>query len=364
MKIIDRYILIEFLTPLLYCFSAFVLIFIIGDLFENLDGFIINKVSWSIVVKYYIFMIPNVFVLTTPLTILLSILYQLGYMSRHNELTALKASGINFFRIVLPFGVIAVVVGILLFTVNERLSPYCARRINLIFENYLEKDNQKENKDINKNITFFSNLYNLSFYVDSISKDTAEGVSIREFNKDGSIKREWYGKKAVWADSSWWLFDGYIRQYENAKERSGDMNFFKKQECSINIPPKDLMRIQKYKDSIYNYMDSKELYNYMKRNFTSQNVPRELLVELYRKLSIPVIIVVVAVFGITFGAKISKGGALASVGYSLVFYISYYGISSFFLAMGKLGRLIPFVSVWTPHILFGIISVYLLRKAR
>lgn len=368
MKLIDRYIYKEFLTPFFYCFFAFVIIFIIGDLFENLDNFILMKVPRILVFKYYMFLVPSIFVLTTPLAILLSILYQLGYMSRYNELVALKANGVSFWRIILPFGFIGIMFGILLFTVNERLIPGCSRELSNIREAYIDKKAREGLQDTQslegKNITFFSSLYNVSFYVDRIKENEASGISIREFNMDGSLKQEWYGKKGIWIDESWWLFDGYIRNYSISGKTNGGMQFFKKQGVSLDIHPVDLLRSQRDIEIISDYMNIKELYSYIRRNFSPLNLPRELVVDLYKKISIPFTIFIVVIFGVTFGGRISKGGALASVGYSLIYYIAYYGVSSFLLAMGKLGKLIPSLAVWTPHILFGIISGYLLRKSR
>lgn len=369
MKLIDKYIFKEFLIPFFYCFFAFVVIFIIGDLFENLDNFILMKVPWMLVVRYYMLLIPSIFILTTPLAVLLSILYQLGYMSRYNEVVALKASGVSFWRIIVPFGMLGVIFGVLLFTVNEKLVPDCSRGLSSIREAYMNKKakegtEEKISTEKGRNITFFSSLYSLSFYVDEIKGTEAKGVSIREFNNDGSLRREWYGEKAVWVDPSWWLFNGYIRNAAINGRSNGGMLFFKKQEISIDISSEDLLRSQKDIETISNYMDVKELYNYIRRNFNPTNLPRELMVDLYKKLSIPFTIFIVTIFGVTFGGRISRGGALASVGYSLIFYMAYYGVSSFLIVMGKLGRIIPSLAVWTPHVLFGIISGYLLKKTR
>lgn len=367
MKIIDKYIFKEFMTPFSYCFFSFVLIFIIGDLFESLDNFIMQKIPLILVFKYYLFLIPSVFVLTTPLAVLLSILYQLGYMSRHNEIIALKASGISFWRAVIPFCMIGIIFSILLFIVSEKLVPNSSKGLDQIKDLYIKKktiEGPNNDKSINQKITFFSNLHNMSLYIDRIllDKNTAEDVSIREFYKDGSLKREWYGKKAIWIESHWWFFNGYIRNYPLPGLTNGGMYFFRKQEVPVNIPPEDLLSSQKDIGTISNYMSIRDLYSYMKRNFIPNTLPKELLVDLYKKLSVPITMIVVTMFGITFGGKISKGGALASVGSSLAFYLAYYGISSFLMAMGKLGRIFPSLSIWTPHILFGIISIYLLRR--
>lgn len=363
MKLIDRYIFKEFITPFTYCFFAFLIIFIVGDLFENLDDFIIHKVPWMLIGKYYLFLIPTVFILTTPLAVLLSILYQLGYMSKYNELNALKSSGVSFWRIIIPFGIIGIIFSILLFIVNERQIPKTSKELDSIRETFIKKK-VKSDADKHEKIAYFSSLYNLSFYIDKMSGNDAEGISVREFYKDGSLRREWYGEKAVWLDNRWWLFNGYIRKYSVPNNTNSEMNFFKKCEVPTNIPPEDLLSSQAEIAVISNYMNIKDLYTYIRRNFTQSTLPKELVVELYRKIAIPITIIVVTMFGITFGGRISRGGALASVGTSLAFYLAYYGVNSLLVAMGKLGRIIPVLAVWTPHLLFGIISVYLLRKTR
>jgi len=367
-KIMDRYILKGFLTPFIYCFSAFVLIFVVGDLFENLDDFISQKVPILPIVQYYLFMVPSIFVLTTPLAVLLSILYQLGYMSRYNELTALKSSGIHFLRIAMSFFVMGIIITVALIFMNEFIIPRCYKQIDVIKESYSKKSKQSAKDVINvkegKNITFFSSVSNLSVYMDRMVNENAQGMSIREYFDDGSLKREWYAKNAQWVDANWWLFDGYVRRYSSPGAVNADVDFFAKQEIVFSVSPEELLQSQKNYEDVSNYMNSRELYMYLKRNFTQTNVPKGLVVDLYRKLSGPFTVIIVTIFGVTFGAKISRGGALISVGYSLMFYMSYYGISSLLLAMGKMGRLFPIIAVWSPNAIFGIISIFLLRKVR
>lgn len=365
-NIIDKYIIKEFLIPFSYCFLAFVLLFIIGDLFENLDNFIKQKVPWPLVGKYYLFLIPNVFILTTPLAVLLSLLYLLGYMSRYNELNALKASGVSFWRIMVPFCFIGIIFSLLVFGINERLLPPCTAEMDYIRSSYIEKKTATEKTKEIKKMTFFSSAYNMSFYIDKIAKDrkNVEGISIREFYDGGTLKKEWYGEKGIWLDNSWWLFKGYLRRYTPSGELEGSTQFFKKREIPVNIPPKDLICIQKDIGRLGIHMNFRELRNYIRRSYTRNTLPKELVIDLYRKLSIPITVLIVTIFGVAFGSRITKGGALASVGSSIGFYLMYYGMSSLLLALGKLGKLIPSLAVWTPQIVFGIIGILILRKTR
>ena len=123
MKIIDRYILREFLFPLMYCLFAFFILYIVADLFQNLDDFIEMRMSLVNVLLYYFFFLPNVLVLTVPFAVMLGLLYELGNLGRHNELTAMRASGVKLVRIVMPLVVSAFLLSLCILAVSEFILP-------------------------------------------------------------------------------------------------------------------------------------------------------------------------------------------------------------------------------------------------
>lgn len=366
MKLIDKYIVREFVVPFGYCFLTFILLFIIGDLFENLDDFLEHKIPFYLISQYYLFLIPVVFTLTTPLAILLSLLYILGYMTRYNELCALKSSGISFWRIIVPFGSVGIILSLLVFYVNERWVPVCSSQMDYIYTSYLKKKIPIGTKEEIKNISFFSPVYNMGFYIDKMDKNRIEvfKISVREFYEKGQIKREWYARGGRWLDNSWWLLDGYIKGFNSNGEMTGNIEYFKKKELKVNVSPRDLEQSRGEIEKLGTHMNFSKLRNYVRRNYVKTALPKELLVELYRKPSIPVTVLVATIFGIAFGARISKGGAIASVGYSIGLYLVYYGVTSFLLALGKMGKVMPFLAVWTPQIAFGIIAGILLKRTR
>ena len=79
-KIIDAYITKEFIQMVIFGLVAFILIFILVDLMENLDDFIDQRVSASIILKYYFYFAPEIIKLTLPVAVLLSCLFTTGRM--------------------------------------------------------------------------------------------------------------------------------------------------------------------------------------------------------------------------------------------------------------------------------------------
>nr|HPJ71950.1 LptF/LptG family permease [bacterium] len=137
-KILDRYVVQAFLLPFSYCLAAFVILFIIGDLFEHLDDFL-RLPNWPLAaVRYYILFIPSVFIFIVPIAILLSLIYSLGRLQHTNEITAMRAGGINIYRAVAPLILISFLVSVAVFFLNEFVAPRALKQSNLLKEQYEE----------------------------------------------------------------------------------------------------------------------------------------------------------------------------------------------------------------------------------
>ncbi|MDR2642132.1 MAG: LptF/LptG family permease [Planctomycetaceae bacterium] len=127
MTIIDRYILRHFFFNIFLWFVSIVGIFIVFDLFTNLDSLItagteVNNIP-LVIGKYYLFKsIPIVMMLSSVLG-LLSAMITVASMKRHNELIPIQAAGISTIRIIMPliFAVIFVALSAMVF--REMLLP-------------------------------------------------------------------------------------------------------------------------------------------------------------------------------------------------------------------------------------------------
>ena len=93
MRLLDRYVLREFLLLLLFSLCAFVVIFAIVDLFEKIQDFMDGRATLSIVGRYYMYKVPWVVVQVLPVALLMATFLTLGQMSKFNELTAMVTAG-------------------------------------------------------------------------------------------------------------------------------------------------------------------------------------------------------------------------------------------------------------------------------
>ena len=102
MKLLDRYVIRNFLQVYVYCIAGFISIWLIFDVSDNISTFIDEHVALLLVARYYATQIPQVLIILLPVSLLLSLLFTLGRMSRANEIVSMLTAGISLPRVLMP----------------------------------------------------------------------------------------------------------------------------------------------------------------------------------------------------------------------------------------------------------------------
>src|SRR5262249_41733317 len=108
--ILDDYVMKDFVLYLGMICATFLLLFLVFTLFELIGSILRNQISPLIVGEYLLNVSPYFLYKIAPLAVLLAVLISLGLMERSNEITAIKATGISIYRIVVPVFAGAIVV--------------------------------------------------------------------------------------------------------------------------------------------------------------------------------------------------------------------------------------------------------------
>src|SRR5207247_7535212 len=103
-------------------------LFIIITLFELLPDIVKNKVDTSIVVNYFVFLLPQILYYVIPLTVLLAILINLGTLTKTNEILALKAGAVSLYRMAMPLLVMGLMLSAAIYFVQDFMLPYANQR--------------------------------------------------------------------------------------------------------------------------------------------------------------------------------------------------------------------------------------------
>src|SRR5215472_2236910 len=101
-QILDDYVIRQFAEYLGLVLSTFVVLTLVFTFFELLSDIIRNRVALITVGEYLINVIPSMVYLMTPLSVLIAVLVTFGLLQKSNELTAMKATGISLYRLIVP----------------------------------------------------------------------------------------------------------------------------------------------------------------------------------------------------------------------------------------------------------------------
>ena len=102
MRILTRYILKAHLAPFIFSLSVLTGILMINTVARRLETLAGKGLSWSVMAEVFVLSFPHILALTLPMAVLVSTLYAFSSLAAENEVTALKASGVNLNRLLLP----------------------------------------------------------------------------------------------------------------------------------------------------------------------------------------------------------------------------------------------------------------------
>ena len=124
MRLLDRYVVRNFLQVYLYCIAGFISIWLIFDISDNISTFIEEHIGLPVVAQYYATQVPQIFIILLPVSLLLALLFTLGRMSRANEIVSMLTAGISLPRVLLPLmGIGLLTVGVSM-ALNYSLAPH------------------------------------------------------------------------------------------------------------------------------------------------------------------------------------------------------------------------------------------------
>jgi lipopolysaccharide export LptBFGC system permease protein LptF len=138
MRLLDRYLLRELLSPLAICLSGFSLFWIAFDLFSHLEDFQKASATKADVAEFYLVGFPTLLITIVPIGFLLALLYALTNHARHHELTAIRAAGVSLWRICVPYFAVGLILSGSLFALNEMLVPNARESQDYLLQRRLE----------------------------------------------------------------------------------------------------------------------------------------------------------------------------------------------------------------------------------
>ncbi|MGB7063410.1 MAG: LptF/LptG family permease [Candidatus Zixiibacteriota bacterium] len=148
MKILYRYVFREHVGPFFFGLSVIMFILVMDFILEVLNMIIGKGLNAFIILQVFLLNLAWMLALAVPMAVLVATLMAFGRLSQDNEITALKASGVSIYRLVLPALVASVVIAVGMAFFNDRVLPELNHHARLLMTDIHQKRptwNLKEN---------------------------------------------------------------------------------------------------------------------------------------------------------------------------------------------------------------------------
>ncbi len=357
--LLDDYILREFVTYLVMILTTFLILVLVFTFFELLSDILRNKIPLTIVGEYLLNVAPYLIYKTTPMSMLLAVLVTLGLMQKANELTAMKASGISIYRIVVPILLTGVLLAGALFFFDQFYLPAANRRHDALRNIIKGKPAQTYLRPDRRWIVGqHDTIYYYQFF-DS-DRDQFARITAYEFEpRSFQITRRIYAARAHWEDSlGRWIYEkGWDRAFHGpaiGSYKKFDVSTF----AELSEPPAYFKKEVKQSSE----MSYEELTRYIRDLEQSGFDVVRLKVQLQEKFAFPLITFVMAILAIPFALTTARRGALTGVAVAVGIAVAYTIVSSLFEAMGNLSQLPPLLAAWSPDLIFALVGGYMVLK--
>lgn len=355
-KVLDSYVsrgfFVYFLWSTLVCYSLFVLL----TLFDLLDEIIRNHIPIAAVIRYFVFLTPQILIYVVPMGVLLAILILFGILEKGSEVTAMKAGGWSLYRLAMPVFLISCFLSANLYLMQDYVLPYANIRQDALRNQIKGRPPQTIMKTRKWIFGESGRIFNYDYF--DPNKDIFIGLNVYEVDLHQlAIKRRFHAKQAtISTTGKWTLESGWLRDFQ-----SDHVGFIPITEATFAFPEqasyfkKELFAPRE--SSKLTYFELKDYINYLKQSGYNAT---ELQVELYKKISFPLSCFVMSLLGIPFSFSMGKRGAFFGITASVAIAMSYWGIFSIFEQMGTYGLLSPLLAAWAPNVLFGAAGLALL----
>lgn len=356
MRLLDRYILRHFLLAYFYCIAAFISIWFIFDISDNISTFLDDRVSRGLIAKYYLTQVPQILVILLPVALLLALLFCLGRLSRSNEIVSMLAAGVSVPRAIAPLLLVALLTTGLSTALNYSLAPHA----EYAQKKLLEDPKSRRQKGLLAQI-FRNRTDNRTWFIQQFKPGESEFRTVHVVQQDANdnIVTNYIATSASYDPerSAWELKEVKVVHYDETgnitkSEVLGSFTMTDWSETpfrlsSANVRPE--------------HLSVPELRDYLKFNY---DFPETLLApfatHLKYRMALPWTCLVIALIAAPLGIGYSRRGLLSSVATAIILVFSMNFVTHLFLALGEGARIPTWAAAWIPNILFGALGLALL----
>ncbi len=356
MRLLDRYVLKNFLRAYLYCIAAFIAIWLIFDISDNISTFLDDRVSFLLVLQYYLTQVPLFLVILLPVSLLLALLFSLSRMSRTNEIVSMLTAGVSIPRVLAPLIVMGILTAAASVALNLSLAPHAERARKNYFDPAREDLRERASGQI-----FRNRGDNRTWFIQRFRPERNEFLTVQVLQQDenDNIVTNYLAASATYRqkEHAWEMQKVKVVNYDEAGNITQEQT-----EETLVMPQWTETPFRLASTNMRaEYLSLPELRDYLHFNWDfPESLRAPFATHWHYRLALPLECLIVVFLAAPLAIGFSRGGVLSSVAAAIGLVFAMNFLTHFFLALGEGDRIAPWAAAWMPDILFAIIGALLL----
>lgn len=354
---LDRYVFGEWMKIFLSTGLGLPILLVIIDLTDNLQKYLNRKLPRADIALSYVYWMPQSMFQALPAAVLFATVFSIGAFTRHSEVTAAKASGVSFYRLIAPILFGALLAAGIDLVIGELVPITDARRQDLLKEGTVASGTVRTN---------FAYAADFGRVYEAQQLDVTSGsIDHLQIERKGSgpeyptVVVSSTGARFSDTTNKWTLAKGEMHVIRDSQP-SFDISFEKMTDRLMKEKPKDLMARPR-SPSEMRYGELSRFITSLERSGGDANLLR---VERGLKIAIPITCLVIALFGAPLATSTQRGGTAYGIGISLAITVTFLMLIQLTKAVGKGGFVSPDAAAWMPNALFAVLGLVLLARVR
>ncbi len=350
------YMLKRFFSIFIGSMFFFVLILLLTDLLMNIWGYMSNDASVQTVGMICLYYIPKCVWYAVPMAVLFSTAYMLSDFYAKNELLAVFASGISLYKFTIPLIVIAGIMSVALFQLDDKLVARTYAKKQDLQQVALNRTESYNNSEIVVLSEGGKMIYKAAFFDGNQNRLYSLYVLYRDNEKkfDGLL----YAESAMWNYDHWDLSNSVFYHKDGSKYSADDIDYdhrFRLTEAPVSFR-KNIVNIEE--------VSAADARDYIRRLEKAGLPSSEAKAVYYKKFAFPFVVLVVVLLAIGLSGKTRKNVLIISLALSITAVVIFYVMQMITMLMARFGTIPPVFGEWFPVIFFIFLSILLLKYTR
>lgn len=357
----------EHIGPFLLGFSTLTFILVMNRIFVLVWDIVGKGIKITTVLNLLFLSLPFIIALTVPMAVLVASLMAFGRLSQDNELVAMSSCGVNSFSLtIFPF-ILSIFVTVFMIWFNDRVLPESNHKLkNLVIDIAQRKPIFRL-----KALVTIKDFDEYDIQVSRVDYKNSMVKGIKIFEKTNP-PREIFARQGKFFQREdciiMELFDGEFHELDREQPTKYKKLKFEKHTILFPIDTASVRRNRTYRGDreLSCALLRKKINDLRLKKESKHSKARinRLLVEYHKKFSIPFACIIFVFMGFSVAKRFRKSSGAVGFAISLFFFIFYYACLLGGEELGDRGIIVPWLAMWFPNIVLGIMSIYLCWRER